>query len=162
MRICTLVYLCRHPKVIFILKAKVRETDTIGALWGGRSCEQIYRLIHGSAPETRISRCFLSCHQSRERSTGHRRRRAGGRDALGAGAGKDQFGVRGLRSSPPTGSVDRGDSLPAAPDQTPSLAHVFLERNRSAAHLLTATRRHGYRLVEIAAHFGVHDATVNR
>jgi len=46
--------------------------------------------------------------------------------------------------------------------QRPSLAQVFPDGNRTPTHLLTATRRHGYRLVEIAAHFGVHYATVSR
>lgn len=46
--------------------------------------------------------------------------------------------------------------------QRPSLAHLFPEGKRTPAHLLTATRRHGYRMVEIAAHFGVRYATVSR
>lgn len=46
--------------------------------------------------------------------------------------------------------------------QRPSLAHLFPERKRTSPRLLTATRRHGYRPTEIAAHFGVHYATVSR
>lgn len=46
--------------------------------------------------------------------------------------------------------------------QRPSLAGLFPERIRSAPQLLTATRHYGNRLVGIAPHFGVHDATVNR
>lgn len=47
------------------------------------------------------------------------RRRAGGRDALGAGAGIDVGGVGDLRGSPPAGSVDRGGAASADAGSTP-------------------------------------------
>lgn len=46
--------------------------------------------------------------------------------------------------------------------QRPELAHLFPGGKRTPTRLLTATRRHGYRLAEMAAHFGVHYATVSR
>ncbi len=83
------------------------------------------------------------------------RRREGGPDALGAGAGTDLCGVGG----PSWLATSRYRLIAEMPRrqtqaQRPSLAHVFPEWSRSATHLLPATRRYGYRLVEIVTHFG--------
>ena len=46
--------------------------------------------------------------------------------------------------------------------QRPTLSTLFPEGKRTAARLVTAYRRHGYRRAEIASYLGVHYATVSR
>ena len=51
---------------------------------------------------------------------------------------------------------------PQTQAQRPTLSTLFPAGKRTAARLVTAYRRHGYRRAEITSYLGVHYATVSR